>query len=160
MFLFNILWSVGWYTPLIRWVIIRTIRFISACVTHLLLMTLTQRQYSATFLLLYLQFTVSHALWYSVSNRRFPATDLVKQTTTVLLNNTFQVSHTKCTLRRCVLAARILTVVFVVCTLAVKKKKIRTGFDMSDRIIPLLALHSSVRGATLSSRKTSLSIVS
>jgi hypothetical protein len=39
---------------------------------------------------------------------------------------------------QCVLAARILTVDFVVCTLAVKKK-IRAGFDMSDRTIPLLA---------------------
>jgi hypothetical protein len=38
---------------------------------------------------------------------------------------------------QCVLAARILTVDFVVCTLAVKKK-IRAGFDMSDRTIPLL----------------------
>jgi hypothetical protein len=35
-----------------------------------------------------------------------------------------------------VLAAKILTVDFVVCTLAVKKK-IRAGFDMSDRTIPL-----------------------
>jgi hypothetical protein len=40
---------------------------------------------------------------------------------------------------QCVLAARILTVDFVVCTLVVKKKKtIRAGFDMSDRTIPLL----------------------
>jgi hypothetical protein len=37
---------------------------------------------------------------------------------------------------QCVLAANILTVYFVVCTLAVKKK-IRAGFDMSDRTIPL-----------------------
>jgi hypothetical protein len=37
---------------------------------------------------------------------------------------------------QCVLAARILTVDFVVRTLAVKKK-IRAGFDMSDRTIPL-----------------------
>jgi hypothetical protein len=36
---------------------------------------------------------------------------------------------------QCVLAAKILTVYFVVCTLAVKK--IRAGFDMSDRTIPL-----------------------
>jgi hypothetical protein len=35
-----------------------------------------------------------------------------------------------------VLAAKILAVDFVVCTLAVKKK-IRAGFDMSDRTIPL-----------------------
>jgi hypothetical protein len=41
---------------------------------------------------------------------------------------------------QCILAARILTVDFVVCTLVVKKKKIRTGFDMSDRTIPLLVL--------------------
>jgi hypothetical protein len=31
-------------------------------------------------------------------------------------------------------------VYFVVCTLAVKKKKLRAGFDMSDRTIPLSAL--------------------
>jgi hypothetical protein len=37
---------------------------------------------------------------------------------------------------QCVLAAKILIVYFVVCTLAVKKK-IRAGFDMSDRTIPL-----------------------
>jgi hypothetical protein len=37
---------------------------------------------------------------------------------------------------QCVLAARILTVDFVVCTLAVKKK-MRAGFDLSDRTIPL-----------------------
>jgi hypothetical protein len=37
---------------------------------------------------------------------------------------------------QCVLAARILTVDFVACTLAVKKR-IRAGFDMSDRTIPL-----------------------
>jgi hypothetical protein len=40
---------------------------------------------------------------------------------------------------QCVLAVRILTVDFVVCTLAVKKK-IRAGFDMSDRTIPLSVL--------------------
>jgi hypothetical protein len=39
---------------------------------------------------------------------------------------------------QCVLVARILTVDFVVCTLAVKKK-IRAGFDLSDRTIPLWA---------------------
>jgi hypothetical protein len=38
---------------------------------------------------------------------------------------------------QCVLAAKILTVDFVVCTLAVKEKKIGAGFDMSDRTIPL-----------------------
>jgi hypothetical protein len=37
---------------------------------------------------------------------------------------------------QCVLAARILIVDFVAYTLAVKKK-IRAGFDMSDRTIPL-----------------------
>jgi hypothetical protein len=37
---------------------------------------------------------------------------------------------------QCVLAAKILIVDFVVCTLAVKKK-IRADFDMSDRTIPL-----------------------
>jgi hypothetical protein len=40
-----------------------------------------------------------------------------------------------------VLAARILIVDFVVCTLAVKKK-IRAGFDMSDRTIPWSVLYS------------------
>jgi hypothetical protein len=38
---------------------------------------------------------------------------------------------------QCVFAAKTLTVDFVVCTLAVKKK-IRAGFDMSDWTIPLL----------------------
>jgi hypothetical protein len=40
-----------------------------------------------------------------------------------------------------ILAVRIiLTVDFVVCTLAVKKKKIRAGFDMSDQTIPLFVM--------------------
>jgi hypothetical protein len=48
---------------------------------------------------------------------------------------------------QCVLAARILTVDFVVCTLAVKtkkqkKQKIRAGFDLSDRTIPLSVQHN------------------
>jgi hypothetical protein len=34
----------------------------------------------------------------------------------------------------------MLTVDFAVCTLAVKKKKIRAGFDMSDRTISLSLL--------------------
>jgi hypothetical protein len=38
---------------------------------------------------------------------------------------------------QCILAARILTVDFVVCTLAVNRK-FRAGFDVSDRTIPLL----------------------
>jgi hypothetical protein len=42
---------------------------------------------------------------------------------------------------QCVLAARILTVDFVVGTLAVKKKII-AGFDLSDRTIPLSGLPS------------------
>jgi hypothetical protein len=42
---------------------------------------------------------------------------------------------------QCVLAAKILTLYFVVCTLAVKKK-IRAGFDMPDRTIPL-SVHSA-----------------
>jgi hypothetical protein len=33
---------------------------------------------------------------------------------------------------------------FVVCTLAVKKRKIRAGFDLSDRTIPLLDLAVTV----------------
>jgi hypothetical protein len=37
---------------------------------------------------------------------------------------------------QCILTAKILTVDFVVCTLAVKKKK-TAGFDMSDWTIPL-----------------------
>jgi hypothetical protein len=37
---------------------------------------------------------------------------------------------------QCVLAAKILTEDFVVCALAVQKK-MRVGFDMSDRTIPL-----------------------
>jgi hypothetical protein len=39
---------------------------------------------------------------------------------------------------QCVLAAKILIVYFVVCTLVVKK--IRAGFDMLDQTIPLLDL--------------------
>jgi hypothetical protein len=51
---------------------------------------------------------------------------------------------------QCVLAAKILTVDFVVCTLAVKKK-IRAGFDMSDRTIPLSVLRTSLPELTSAS---------
>jgi hypothetical protein len=44
---------------------------------------------------------------------------------------------------QCVLAARILTVDFVVCTIAVKKK-IRARFHLSDRTIPLSDHQESV----------------
>jgi hypothetical protein len=43
---------------------------------------------------------------------------------------------------QCILAVRILTVDFVVCTLAVEEKKIRAGFDMSDWTIPLSDVYS------------------
>jgi hypothetical protein len=46
--------------------------------------TLTHRQYSAISCLHQLQFTVAHALGFSVSTSRFPATDLDAQTVTVL----------------------------------------------------------------------------
>jgi hypothetical protein len=46
------------------------------------------------------------------------------------------------------LAARILTVDFVVCTPAVKKK-IRAGFDMPDRTIPFVRENEDKRSPTL-----------
>jgi hypothetical protein len=48
----------------------------SQLVTHSVVITLTQRQYSAVSHLHQLQFTVAHALGFSVSTSRFPATDL------------------------------------------------------------------------------------
>jgi hypothetical protein len=50
----------------------------------------------------------------------------------------------KNTYLQCVLAARILIMDFVVCTLAVEKK-IRAGFDMSDRTISLSAFAKNIR---------------
>jgi hypothetical protein len=61
---------------LIRGVIVRMIGFISNWVTQSLVITLTHRRYSTIFVLQQLQFTVAHALGFSVSTSRFPATDL------------------------------------------------------------------------------------
>jgi hypothetical protein len=58
----TVLWRVGWYTPLIRRVIVRMIGFISRWVTHPPVITLTHRQRSAIAHLHPLQFTVAHAL--------------------------------------------------------------------------------------------------
>jgi hypothetical protein len=56
---------------------------------------------------------------------------------------------------QCVLAAKILTVDFFVCTLAVKKK-FRAGFDMSDQTIPLSV---SPHAANQKSNNTHLGMV-
>jgi hypothetical protein len=77
-----VLWRVGWYTPLIRRVLVRVIGFISSCVT------LTHRQYSAIADTHTFQFTIAHALGFSLSTSRLLAMDFDTQTTTV--------SHSKC----------------------------------------------------------------
>jgi hypothetical protein len=68
----SILWRVGWYTPLIRRVLVRIIGFISSYVTHVLLVTRTHRQYSAFAHLHHLQITVAHALEFS-HHQSFPS---------------------------------------------------------------------------------------
>jgi hypothetical protein len=61
---------------------------------------------------------------------------------------------------QCVLTAKILIVDFVVCTLAVGKKKIRAGFDMSDRTIPLSVPPDKYQAGTLNfARTTSFQII-
>jgi hypothetical protein len=64
-----------WYTPLIRRVLVLMIGFISSWVTPSLLVTLTHKQYSAIAYIYTLQFTVAHALGFSLSTRRLLATD-------------------------------------------------------------------------------------
>jgi hypothetical protein len=87
---------------LIRRVLVRMIGCIIRWVTHSLVITLTHRQHSAVSRLYQLQFTVAHALGYSVSTSRFPATDLDTTITVVLSkyytrrkssSHTFKSSH-------------------------------------------------------------------
>jgi hypothetical protein len=59
------------------------IGFISSYVTHVLLVTLTHRQYSTIAHLHHLQITVAHALGFPVSISRLLATVLITQTITV-----------------------------------------------------------------------------
>jgi hypothetical protein len=63
-----------WCTPLIRRVLVRMIGCVSSWVTHSPL--ITNRQYSAFAHLHTFQFTVTHALGFSVSTSRLLATDL------------------------------------------------------------------------------------
>jgi hypothetical protein len=60
------------------------IGFISSWI-HTLIITLTQRQYSAVSHLHTLQSTVAHALGFPVSTSRFPAMDLDAQTVSLTL---------------------------------------------------------------------------
>jgi hypothetical protein len=71
------------------------IGFISSWVTHSLLIILTHRQYSSIAHLRTFQFTVAHALRFSVFTSRLLATDLNTQTITVSLDYTLQVLHIK-----------------------------------------------------------------
>jgi hypothetical protein len=70
-------------TPLIRWVLVRMIGFISSWDTHSLLIMLTYRPNSAITRLHNVQFTIAHALGFSVFTSRFPAMDLNTETITV-----------------------------------------------------------------------------
>jgi hypothetical protein len=76
------------YMPLVRWVLVRMIGFISSLVTHSLLVTLTRRQYSAVADIHTFQFTIAHTLGFSLSSSHLLAMDFDTQTTTV--------SHYKC----------------------------------------------------------------
>jgi hypothetical protein len=71
-----IIWRVGWYTRLIRRVLVLMIGFISSWVTQSLLITFKYMPYSAISDLHHLQTTVAHALWFSLSTSRLLATDL------------------------------------------------------------------------------------
>jgi hypothetical protein len=66
-------------TPLIWRVLVRMIGFTNSRITHSLVITLTHKQYSAISVLHQLQFTVGHALGFSISTGRFLATDLDAQ---------------------------------------------------------------------------------
>jgi hypothetical protein len=95
---------VWWYTPLIRWVLVRMIGFISSWVTHSLLITRTHRQYSAITQLHTLQFTIAHTLGFSLSTIHLLAIDLDTGIITVSLNHTLQILHIKFSLHGCTLA--------------------------------------------------------
>jgi hypothetical protein len=97
---------LGWYTSLRRRVLVRMIGFISSWVTCPLLITRTHRQYSAIAVahLHTFQFTVAHALRFSVTTSRLLATDLDTGIITVSLNHTLQILHIYSSLHRCTLA--------------------------------------------------------
>jgi hypothetical protein len=80
----DVLWRVMGYTPLIRRVLVRMIRFISSWVTHFIWVILKYRQYSGFADLHTLQHTVARALGLPVSTSRLLATDY----------NSFIKSHT------------------------------------------------------------------
>jgi hypothetical protein len=69
---------------LITRVLVRMNGFIINWVRHALLNTLAHIQYSAISILHLLQFTVAHTLGFSVSTRRFPATDVDAQAITAV----------------------------------------------------------------------------
>jgi hypothetical protein len=71
---------VGWYTPLIRRVLVRMIGFISTLVTHSLLITFKYRQNNAIADLHTFQLTAARALEFSFSTSRLLATDLNRET--------------------------------------------------------------------------------
>jgi hypothetical protein len=65
--------------------------FIKRTITNSHLITLTYRQYSAIADIHIFQFTVVHALEFSPSTSRFPATDLNTGIITISLNQTLQI---------------------------------------------------------------------
>jgi hypothetical protein len=69
------------------------IGFISASVTHSLLITLKYRQYSTIADLHTFKFTVARALGFPVFSSHLMATELNTETITVSLDYTLQVSH-------------------------------------------------------------------
>jgi Fe2+ transport system protein B len=88
----KILSRVGWYVWRKRRVLVRMIGFISALVTHSLLITFTYKQYSAIAHLCHLQFTVAHALGFPVSASCLLLTGLSTRTVKVSLNRTPPIS--------------------------------------------------------------------
>jgi hypothetical protein len=85
-----ILSRVLWYAWRKWRVLVRMIAFISTLVTHSLLITLKYRQYSANADLHPFQFTVAHALGFSVATSRLLATDLSTETSTQITTSTTQ----------------------------------------------------------------------
>jgi hypothetical protein len=67
---------------LIKWVLVQMIGFISSWVTHSVIITLTYRSYSSITVLHTFQFTVVHALGFSLPTSRLLATDLNTETIT------------------------------------------------------------------------------
>jgi hypothetical protein len=76
LLLLLLLWRVGWFTPLTRWVFVRMIGFISVSYMRTFNYIQVQAVLALSFIYINLPTTVAHTLGFSVSTSRLLATDL------------------------------------------------------------------------------------